>query len=120
MQDEIVEVLKDIRRWIRASSYGSVGDMLRGLLKDDRLRLVYQLSDGSRSRDEVKVIAKVGSGTVTDLWQACVSMGLMDVIGGKRIRQFDLRDFGLITTETVDVAIKDSAKATADSSVQAK
>lgn len=49
--EDSIAILKYIRKWIKASSYGAVHDMLKTVLKDERLRLVYQITDGSRGRE---------------------------------------------------------------------
>lgn len=108
--EDSIAILRDIRKWIKASSYGAVHEMLKTVLKDERLRLIYQITDGSRGRDQVKEIAKVGATTVTDTWDTCVAMGLMEQEGTRRIRAFDLRDFGLITTDQVEAALSAAVK----------
>lgn len=101
MSDEkILEILTDIRNWTRAASYSSVRVLLETALPDAKSRAVYQMSDGTRSRDQIRVACKVSPNSMVSLTQRCAAMGLMKVThDNKRIRLFDLADFNMIENE---------------------
>ena len=98
MSDEaILAVLTEIRNWTRAASFGSVKSLLSEALPDPKSRAVYQMMDGTASRDQIRVACKVSPNSLSALAQRCISMGLMEVNqDNRRVRLFDLNDFGLI------------------------
>ena len=96
----VLAVLTDIRNWTRAASYGAVKGLLQEALEDAKARAAYQMLDGSKSMDQVRIACKMSPNSLLALVQRCVSMGLMETNADKkRIRLFDLDDFGLITLE---------------------
>jgi hypothetical protein len=101
MSDEkILEVLTDIRNWTRAASYASVKALLEAALPDAKSRTAYQMSDGSASREHIRVACKMSPNSLVALGQRCTAMGLMEEKGDKRrVRLFDLGDFGLIDSD---------------------
>jgi hypothetical protein len=101
MSDEkVLTILADIRNWVRAASYGSVKTMLEAALPDSKSRAAYQMLDGGASVEEVRVACKMSPNSLVALAQRCTSMGLMEVKEDKkRVRLFDLADFGLINSD---------------------
>jgi hypothetical protein len=100
MSDEkILAVLTDIRNWIRAESYASVRTLLETALPDQKSRAAYQMLDGAATMDQVRVACKMSPNGLLALTQRWTAMGLMEVKDDKkRVRLFDLADFGLITS----------------------
>jgi hypothetical protein len=101
MSDEkILAVLTDIRNWVRAASHGSVKTLLEAALPDHKSRAAYQMLDGSASVEQVRVACKMSPNSLVALAQRCTAMGLMEVKDDKkRVRLFDLADFGLIKSD---------------------
>jgi hypothetical protein len=97
MSDEtVIGLLTDIRNWTRAASYASVKALLEEALPDGKSRAAYQMMDGTSTR-EIQTACKVGPNTLVALGERCTAMGLMELRPDKkRIRLFDLRDFGLL------------------------
>ena len=100
MSDEkVLAVLTDIRNWTRAASYGSVNLLLEEALPDAKSRTAYQMLDGSSTMDQVRIECKMSPNGLLALAQRCTAMGLMELRDDKkRVRIFDLNDFGLIKT----------------------
>lgn len=98
MNDEkVLAILKDIRNWVRAASYGSVKTLLETTLPDPKSRAAYQMLDGTTTMDQVRVACKMSPNALLALAQPCTAMGIMEVNDdNKRLRLFDLADFGLI------------------------
>src|SRR5688572_20722839 len=95
--DNLLAVLMDIRNWIRAAVYRPVQATLEDALPDAKSRAAYQMFDGTVSVDQVRTACKMSPNAVVALAARCVAMGLMEVSGDKkRVRLFDLNDFGLI------------------------
>jgi hypothetical protein len=97
MSDESLAVLTDIRNWIRASSFGSVKGLLETALPDGKSRSAYQMMDGAATIEQIRVACKMSPNALVALAQRCTSMGLMELREDKkRVRLFDLSDFGLL------------------------
>jgi hypothetical protein len=100
MSDEkVLAVLTDIRNWTRAASYGSVKKLLEEALPDAKSRTAYQMLDGSSTMEQVRIACKVSPNVLLVLAQRCTATGLMELRDDKkRVRLFDLTDFGLINS----------------------
>jgi len=98
--DDQTEIMREILKWIKVSSYKNVKDFLKSLLDTDTKKLIYQFSDGTNNTIEVVKKAKCSAQTVSDCWKLWKKIGIgetIDVPGGKRFkRTFDLDDFGLL------------------------
>ena len=95
-----IELLTDIRNWIRAASYPSIKSLLEGALLDRNARTAYQMLDGTTTIEQVRVAAKMSPNKVIALSQSWISMGLMEMTADKkRKRLFDLSDFELISVD---------------------
>lgn len=93
---EVSQLLREILNWTRAASFHSVRALLEEALPDAKSRSVYQMCDGAKSADQIRVACKVSPNFVVALTQKCVSMGIMEQrTDKKRVRLFDLTDFGL-------------------------
>jgi len=94
------EILKEILKWIKVSSFRNVQDFLCSVLDTDTKKLIYQFSDGTITSTEVVRKAKSSSQTVSDCWKLWKKIGIgetVKVTGGERFkRTFDLEDFGLL------------------------
>jgi hypothetical protein len=96
-EETLLEVLTEIRNWIRAAAHGSVKKLLEDALPDLKSRKAYQMLDGSASVEQVRVACKMSPNAVVALSSRCTSLGLMEVNPEKkRVRLFDLADFGLL------------------------
>jgi hypothetical protein len=102
MSDEaILAVLTEIRNWTRAASFGAVKALLEAALPDAKSRAAYQMLDGTSSVQQVRTACKMSPNGVVALAQRCTAMGLMESRPDKkRVRLFDLSDFGLIEPPT--------------------
>jgi len=99
-EEKLLEAVLEIRNWIRAASHGSVRTLLETALPDSRSRMAYQMLDGDASVDQVRIACKMSPNAVVALASRCTSMGLMEVRQDKkRVRLFNLSDFGLIDSD---------------------
>jgi hypothetical protein len=95
--EKLLDVLMDIRNWIRVAAHRPVQTMLEEALPDAKSRAAYQMFDGTVSVDQVRTACKMSPNAVVALTTRCVAIGLMDANSDKRrVRLFDLNDFGLI------------------------
>jgi len=98
--DELLVVLKDIRNWMRAAAHRPVQALLEETLPDAKSRAAYQMFDGTASVEQVRTTCKMSPNAVVALTVRCVAMGLMEANADKRrIRLFDLNDFGLLSED---------------------
>ena len=98
--DAILKVLTEIRNWTRASSFAAVKALLEMALPDFKSRAAYQMMDGSNSTEQIRVACKMSPNSLVALGQRCTAMGLMEAKDDKkRVRLFDLNDFGLICSD---------------------
>jgi hypothetical protein len=100
-EEKLAEVLVDIRNWIRAAAHAPVKSALEDALPDAKSRLAYQMLDGTKSMDQVRIACKMSPNALVALASRCSSLGLMEQNHEKkRVRLFDLRDFDLLGDET--------------------
>lgn len=92
----IIEILREILKWIKVTSIPHVKKLLLELLPSDEEKLAYQYSDGRTSR-EVSRLVGVSHITITRWWKTWIRAGIaetIDVKGGERARRvFSLEDF---------------------------
>jgi hypothetical protein len=98
MNDEkILEILAEIRNWIRATFHASVKNSLEAALPDQKSRTAYQMFDGTATTEQVRIACKISPNGLLVLAQRWTAMGLMEIRPDKkRVRLFDLTDFGLL------------------------
>lgn len=95
-EDKLLEVIVEIRNWIRAATHKTVKAALEAALPDTKSRNAYQMLDGSVSIEQVRIACKMSPNAVIALANRCTSMGLMAINSErKRVRLFSLLDFGL-------------------------
>ncbi|MCW4050099.1 MAG: hypothetical protein NWE89_10235 [Candidatus Bathyarchaeota archaeon] len=102
-EEEIIEVLREILKWIRFSGLENVRNELRRVLDTDKKRLVYSLSDGQKTSREIAKVSGVSDFTVRNWWSEWFTNCIVDpkrVRGGTRyVKSFNLEKFGLILPE---------------------
>lgn len=99
-EEGLLEVLIEIRKWIRAAAHDPIRRRLEAALPDAKSRAAYQMMDGTASIDHVRAACKMSPNALVALANRCTSMGLMESNQDKkRVRLFDLTDFDLISTE---------------------
>jgi hypothetical protein len=95
--EQLLAVLVDIRNWLRAAAHQPVQARLVEALPDAKSRAAYQMFDGTASIEQVRTACKMSPNAVVALTARCIAMGLMEAkVDKRRVRLFDLRDFGLI------------------------
>ena len=97
-EEKLLEVIVDIRNWIRAAAHSPVKTLLEAALPDAKSRSAYQMLDGTASMEQVRIACKMSPNALVALANRCAAMGLMDTNEEKkRVRLFDLGDFGLLS-----------------------
>ena len=96
-ENNFLDVLVEIRNWIRAAAHDPVRIRLETALPDAKSRAAYQMLDGTATMEQVRIACKMSPNVLLAMASRCVSMGLMEVSQDKkRVRLFDLNDFGLM------------------------
>lgn len=100
--NEQTEILKEILKWIKVSSFNQVKEFLNSILKIDTEKSIYHFSDGNRSTAEIVKLAKSSNQKVSDCWKEWKKFGIdetVEVKDGMRFKRiFDLQDFGINVT----------------------
>jgi hypothetical protein len=104
-KDELVAALQRIEqrlgsleRWLRFANMDKLRAILETELSEDRKKLVYEYSDGSRGYREVGQLAGVPAPTVQMWWARWFTIGIMEpspTRAGRVQRIYSLRDVGL-------------------------
>jgi hypothetical protein len=96
-EEKLLDVLVEIRNWIRAAAHGPVKTHLEAALPDAKSRAAYQMLNGMASMEQVRIACKMSPNALVALANRCAAMGLMETNDDKkRVRLFDLADFGLL------------------------
>lgn len=99
-EDTLVQLLSDLRAWVRVAAYRAVKLQLEDALPDAKSRAAYQMFDGTVTSDQVRVACKMSPNAVVALVTRCIRLGLMEESSEKRrVRLFDLNSFGLVAGE---------------------
>jgi hypothetical protein len=102
-EDKLLEVLLEIRNWVRLAAHAPAKAMLKSELPDKKSRSAYQMFDGTASFEQVRVACKMSPNSLVALANRCVAAGLMEVKADKKCsRLFDLADFGLLDDDSAD------------------
>jgi len=112
---EMVALLRELLKWNIVTSYGRVKEMLATVLTKPGDRLVYHLSDGTRSGLIVAQESGVSPPVVSGLQSKWTKMGLMRKEQKGYRKQFDLEDFDM---EIPDAAQIKGAKANKQKAMQ--
>lgn len=98
--DKQTEILNEILKLIKVTSFKQVKDVLNSILDTDIKKMVYQLSDGKIGSTEVIKKGKSSPKSVSKYWNQWPKLGIGESVsakGGKRFkRSFDLEDFDLL------------------------
>jgi hypothetical protein len=79
MQEDRNLILMELReqtKWLRLAGFQVLRSELNRLLRTDKQRAVYELSDGHRTVREVARLAGVGVGSVSRLWSLWIAAGV--------------------------------------------
>lgn len=106
--NEVKDILQEILKWNIVTSYGQVKETLTAALAKPGDRLIYHLSNGTRSGVNISEECGASVALISTLQSKWAKTGLMkkDQKGYKK--QFDLEDFDL---DIPDAAAMKAAKA---------
>jgi hypothetical protein len=76
MEDQVVTELRNQTAWLRLLGLQTLRPLLESTLVGHKQKLVYELSNGSRSQRDVARKAGVGAATVFRWWQDWLALGI--------------------------------------------
>lgn len=107
IEENLLEVMSEIRNWIRLASHEPVKRLLEAALPDAKSRAAYQMLDGSVTVEQVRVACKMSPNAVVAATNRWTALGLMSVNSErKKVRLFDLNVFGLEVSDIGKVGDK--------------
>lgn len=90
-----IELLEELVVWARFANRRAILDSWDSVLSDDKHLLAYELSDGSRTQQQVAKAAGLSQATVSGLWGRWRRMGLARVDGKTVCHIARPSDFGM-------------------------
>jgi hypothetical protein len=107
-EDLLLAVLLEIRNWVRLAAHAPAKALLTAQLSDQKTRAAYQMLDGTASFEQERIACKLSPNAVVALANRCVAAGIMEVNADKkRVRLFNLADFGLLESEQGNAGSKE-------------
>ena len=97
MEEEALEILKQIEKWLKITSIPKVKELLESTLKTPEERKAYHYSDGRNQTDIAKLVG-VSQPTVSGYWNKWAKLGIIQQSKGYKARwerSFLLEDFDI-------------------------
>ena len=101
--DRIELRLAEICMWMRFQNRETLKELLQEVLRSDRDRLIFELTDGVRSATEIAQAAKVSQPRISQLWNSWKPLGIVVELPGTRGRYrhiCSLAELGMKTSLT--------------------
>ena len=103
IEEEQLELLKDIDKWLRFMGFKQVKEVLMTTLDDEKKAHAYHLSDGKNTSTIISKATGINQPKITELWKDWLSLGLGESVsasGGSRFKKsFELKLFGISIPE---------------------
>ncbi len=84
--DRIELRLAEICMWMRFQNRETLGKLLQEVLRSDRDRLIFELTDGVRSSTEIAQVVKVSQPRISQLWNSWKPLGIVVEVPSTRGR----------------------------------
>lgn len=99
IEEEQLELLRDIDKWLRFMGFKQVKEVLTTTLDDPKKVHAYHLSDGKNTSTIISKATRINQPRITELWKEWLSLGLGESVsasGGSRFKHsFDLKMFNI-------------------------
>lgn len=96
--DRIIELLEELLKWQRLTSFDKVRSRLESVLDSDKKKAIYELSDGQTTIQEICDAVGVSSTAIVHgYWSEWEAIGIVEEAErkGRREKVFSLADFGI-------------------------
>ena len=105
--------IRELLHWTKVSSYKNVKSILESALDSESKKIIYLLSDGKNSYNEIVDKGHVAPNSISKYWNEWGKLGIGELIpinGKKRFKAiFDLNNFGLLP-ESMQAKEKNNAQ----------
>lgn len=110
MNDEATTHLRELVKWTKVTSYKAVKATLEEALVKEDERLIYHLSDGSRTGVEIHQLTGASPGRISVLQSGWTKLGLLAKTAKAYEKQFNLEDFGLAIPDAAQIKASKEGK----------
>jgi transposase len=93
-----VQILREILRWSRFENFPKLRKILLDTLKTPEEKLVYELTDGEKSRYDIAKETGIQDSTVRSWWERWYNLGILEPSGKRKGRPqkiMALEDMGI-------------------------
>lgn len=98
LQPDTLELLREILRWNRFENFPKLRKLLLDTLETDIEKLVYEFTDGERSRYDIAKELGIPDSTVRSWWGGWYNLGILEPSGKRKGRPqkiIALEDMGI-------------------------
>lgn len=102
-----LEILHEILKWSRFENFPKLRKILLDSLKTDQEKLVYELTDGEKSRYDIAKEIGISDSTVRSWWERWYNLGILEPSGKRKGRPqkiVALEDMGIEVPRVATVA----------------
>lgn len=95
---DTVQILREILRWSRFENFPKLRKILLDTLKTDQEKLVYEFTDGEKSRYDIAKETGIPESTVRSWWDRWYNLGILEPSGKRKGRPqkiVPLEDMGI-------------------------
>jgi predicted ArsR family transcriptional regulator len=86
LTSDAVQILREILRWSRFENFPKLRKLLLDTLETDVEKLVYEFTDGERSRYDVAKEIGIPDSTVRNWWEGWYNIGILEPSGKRKGR----------------------------------
>lgn len=98
-EDANTQILREMLKWVKLQGINQAKTVLTAALRNDKEKLIYEYSDGTKAIAEIAKLTGVGFGTVQRCWGRWATLGIVEPVavqGGTRYKKaFSLQVFGI-------------------------
>lgn len=105
----ILEKLNEICLWLRFSSRKALRDVVESVLRDDRDRMIYELTNGKNSTTDISKKVGYSQPAISRIWNRWKKVGIVTEVSG-----IQGRCKVLCTLDELGIELKDAGKASND------
>jgi len=112
---DAVQILREILRWSRFENFPKLRKILLDTFETDEEKLVYELTDGERSRYDIAKETGIPDSTVRSWWERWYNLGILEPSGKRKGRPqkiMALEDMGIEVPKVLPKKLEPKEKVT--------
>jgi hypothetical protein len=86
LTEDAFQILREILRWSRFENFPKLRKILLDTLKTDEEKLVYELTDGEKSRYDIAKETGIPDSTIRSWWERWYNLGILEPSGKRKGR----------------------------------